>query len=157
VSPILAAGMLTYGGDTTGERSDWHGESVDADDIYLGRTCDVSVGRVFLIRVCFRVGCARTASLEAVKQTGGKNGLQAGASPFRRQHGVTNDSDKQPFLGCDNPERSRVLLVTTQATCEAKHCGTRREDRRIKWCILLTPFVRCHSSCRRAVHTCRLA
>jgi hypothetical protein len=27
----------------------------------------------------------------------------------------------QPFLGCDNSERPRVLLVTTQATREAKH------------------------------------
>jgi hypothetical protein len=76
--------MLTYGGGTTGERSDWHGESVYADDVCLGRTRDVCVGRVFFLCVCFRVGCARTKSLEAVKRAGGKNGLWAGASPIRK-------------------------------------------------------------------------
>jgi hypothetical protein len=84
VSPILAAGMLTYRGGTTGERSDWHGEFVDADNVCLARTRDVCVGRVFFLYVCFRVGCARTKRSEAVKRTGRKNGLWAGASPIRK-------------------------------------------------------------------------
>ena len=71
-----------YGGGTVGERSDWHGEPVYADDVRLGRTCDVCVGRVCLRREWFRMGRARTTSLEAVKRTGGNNGLQAGASPI---------------------------------------------------------------------------
>jgi len=74
-----------YGGGAAGERSDWHSEPVDADDVCPGRTCDVCVGRVCLLRECFRVGSARTTSLEAVvKRTGGKNGLQAGANPFKK-------------------------------------------------------------------------
>ena len=82
--PILAACMLIYVGcscrlarATAGERSDWGGEPVDADDVCTRYPCYVCVGRV-------RVGCARTTGAEAVKRTCDEDGILDGGSPNKR-------------------------------------------------------------------------
>jgi len=72
--PILAACMLIYvgcscrlGWATAGERSDWGGEPVDADDVCIRYPCYVCVGCVRVQRECVRMGCAKTTGVEVVK------------------------------------------------------------------------------------------
>jgi len=98
--PILAACMLIYvgcscrlGRPTAGERSDWGGEPVDADDVCIRYPSYVCVGRV-------RVGCARTTGAEAVKRTRDEDGIRwPGGSPNKRTRPCEL---RAPMPGCDS-------------------------------------------------------
>jgi hypothetical protein len=66
------------GRGTAGERSDWRGEPVDADDVCIRYPCNVCVGCVRVWRERVRVGYARPAGVEVVKRTGGDDGILDG-------------------------------------------------------------------------------
>ena len=63
---------------SAGERIDWRGEPLDADDVCIRYPCYVCVGRVRVRRERARVGYARPAGVEIVMRTCGEDGIQDG-------------------------------------------------------------------------------